>query len=728
MYAARQELQQVQGLVLTASIPSQRLTFSFSLIDGLKDSVTIITRSTLLWQTVLPTFTMAQTFNMWPLLDTAFMANALNVSQTCVTALRNATVGCDPTTFRMAGQIDLYFWENDNISTLCTSDCMTSATTWINSVYDNCDPTDAIYVDTKLVPVDTVAVRYTDGLGLACLTDQQINITSTILPDLPSNDTDTSTSVPESTSTAAPATTTTSAGDPSVNTNGTYEYNYSPSPNFCFNQSQSWVGIDIPDCNLDPDNSLCADATEGMRIANYYNDTFLCDPCYLSVFWWRINSPFLPDSDYSDYLVDQFQDIQDVCNVTVSDTLLRISPPGYALGATPNYTLPGSTPSGSSPASSACLGQTLSSGSGACDTLSTTYGVTTGDLQQITNSTTCTFSGSVCVPNKCALTQTGTNASWQVYERPMRNGKANGPQGLCDSLTQGQYVCTGPPGGTYNLPAPIGGDTTAAGQQRGGQGSGANPNGPLGATGPTVNSTSQAPTQEGINPNCTLFAYAAANDTCYDFTVAFSITLKDFTSWNPILGYPDGSNCTTKFWSGYDYCVQVNGSSSTTTTSTSSQTSSTKATTSLPYPTQSGITPSCNKYAEAVSGDYCYVFAQEHNITTDELYAWNQILGPNGANCSSQFQAGVDYCVRHYDADDEIDAGGCVIDIDEPDDNFKDSDKHDTDLHAGTHAERPGGQLCEDRGSEEWGLLLCIRAEQCHHYDSALHLEPNSGV
>lgn len=67
--------------------------------------------------------------------------------------------------------------------------------------------------------------------------------------------------------------------------------------------------------------------------------------------------------------------------------------------------------------------------------------------------------------------------------------------------------------------------------------------------------------------------------------------------------------------------------------------------TSLPYPTQSGITLLCNKYAEAVSGDYCYLFAQKHNITTDELYAWNQILGPDGADCSTQFQAGVDYCV-----------------------------------------------------------------------------------
>lgn len=89
--------------------------------------------------------------------------------------------------------------------------------------------------------------------------------------------------------------------------------------------------------------------------------------------------------------------------------------------------------------------------------------------------------------------------------------------------------------------------------------------------------------------------------------------------------------------------VQVNGSS-TSPTSTSTSSGST-ATTTLPYPTQTGIDPACDLYAEAMSGDYCYKFAQDHNITTDELYAWNHALGPNGANCSTQFQAGYDYCV-----------------------------------------------------------------------------------
>ena len=93
----------------------------------------------------------------------------------------------------MAGQVDMYLWDGDNITTLCSDDCeyqsrvlwmvrvtdilsgISSTTSWIQGVYDNCDPTDTIYVDTKLVPIDTVATRYTDGLGLACLNDQYVH-------------------------------------------------------------------------------------------------------------------------------------------------------------------------------------------------------------------------------------------------------------------------------------------------------------------------------------------------------------------------------------------------------------------------------------------------------------------------------------------------------------------------------------------------------------------------
>lgn len=137
--------------------------------------------------------------------------------------------------------------------------------------------------------------------------------------------------------------------------------------------------------------------------------------------------------------------------------------------------------------------------------------------------------------------------------------------------------------------------------------------------------------------------------------------MADFSTWNPALGYPDGQNCTTQFWLGsvcpeldtwyalilkqtsYDYCVEVNGGSSVSTSTSAPSTPS--STSSLPYPTQSGIIATCNKFKDAETGDYCTLFASNNGITAEQLYTWNPILGANGANCATLFQAGVDYCV-----------------------------------------------------------------------------------
>ena len=78
---------------------------------------------------------------------------------------------CDPDLFRMAGQVDMYYWSPENITSLCTDVCIHSSSDWIATVYAGCNPTDTIAVDKKLVPVESVAERYSDGIGLACLTD-----------------------------------------------------------------------------------------------------------------------------------------------------------------------------------------------------------------------------------------------------------------------------------------------------------------------------------------------------------------------------------------------------------------------------------------------------------------------------------------------------------------------------------------------------------------------------
>lgn len=44
------------------------------------------------------------------------------------------------------------------------------------------------------------------------------------------------------------------------------------------------------------------------------------------MFHQRMSSPYLPDSDYSDYLVAQFQDILDICKVSMPELVVRDLP------------------------------------------------------------------------------------------------------------------------------------------------------------------------------------------------------------------------------------------------------------------------------------------------------------------------------------------------------------------------------------------------------------------
>lgn len=44
------------------------------------------------------------------------------------------------------------------------------------------------------------------------------------------------------------------------------------------------------------------------------------------MFHQRMSSPYLPDSDYSDYLVAQYQDILDVCSAPMPELVVRALP------------------------------------------------------------------------------------------------------------------------------------------------------------------------------------------------------------------------------------------------------------------------------------------------------------------------------------------------------------------------------------------------------------------
>ncbi|KAL8865246.1 MAG: hypothetical protein Q9174_006990, partial [Haloplaca sp. 1 TL-2023] len=75
-------------------------------------------------------------------------------------------------------------------------------------------------------------------------------------------------------------------------------------------------------------------------------------------------------------------------------------------------------------------------------------------------------------------------------------------------------------------------------------------------------STPTGLTQVGIATDCNNFTYADPEDTCNEVVARFGLTLSRFTSWNTVLGSPDGKYCQTQFWAGYDYCVGVDRTAS----------------------------------------------------------------------------------------------------------------------------------------------------------------------
>lgn len=132
----------------------------------------------------------------------------------------------------------------------------------------------------------------------------------------------------------------------------------------------------------------------------------------------RLSSPYLPNVDHSDYLVAQYQDIQDVCTTTMPALTTR-DLPAYAAAPAPTVTPSANSITTNSTSPSKCLGQMIQpgtdaapSGSSYCDQLSVKYGVTTGDLQKAIGNSDCSVMSPICMPASCSLQQVPAGASW----------------------------------------------------------------------------------------------------------------------------------------------------------------------------------------------------------------------------------------------------------------------------------------------------------------------------
>ncbi|KAF6219690.1 hypothetical protein HO133_004159 [Letharia lupina] len=646
----------------------------------------------------------AAAFSLYPTVNPDSLAKSFGISVGCLDAL-NETVACDQTLFQMSNTVDSYLWTTENVTGLCTADCIQSSQKWWLDVQDRCDM-DTITAYGKLIPAESIAGRFFDGLNIACLRSGTIPTAPGVAGNGSSNSTG---SAPYSNSSAS-----FTGSGPYLNSSSKSNPN-SSALSWCLIESQGWVGSDIirPDCSTDPTDPSCSDPTDvapqNERIANLYGNDMLCSDCFLRMFYQRMSSPYLPDSDYSDYLVAQYQDILDVCRISMPELMVRALPyyedaPGLYDGvplSSDNSLMPPFTSNGSQFSN----GTNIPANGTWCNALSAKYSVATGDLQAAIGDPGCVFLvSSYCVPAACtlmkvpfgascfsdsiasSLSTAGLNTS-PVSTVQFRNWNPN-INGLCDNLNTGDYVCTSAPGGSYVPPPVSNTNSNASALQRGG-GDGSDTGAPSNPTAPFSNSTlptntvvspssgssgsgsaAPSPTQKGISASCAKYSQAKKGDYCSTFAQEHNIASAQFYALNSALG-DAGKSCDAAFWSGYYYCVGSSDASAaggnnptsvttalsaidaapvtTTTTSDSAPTPATGGDPATPSPTQSGIASPCAKYAQAHAGDTCSSFATANQITPADLYSRNGALGENGENCETKFWAGYFYCVGGTD-------------------------------------------------------------------------------
>lgn len=154
----------------------------------------------------------------------------------------------------------------------------------------------------------------------------------------------------------------------------------------------------------------------------------------------------------------------------------------------------------------------------------------------------------------------------------------------------------------------------------------------------TTNAGPPGPTHAGQPANCDAWHVVESGDSCGSVAAEYGISTDQFFQWNPAVS----TDCVNNFWLGQAYCVGVSAS----TTGMATATGTTTSVPSIPTPTQEGnAVRNCNKYAQAQSGDACGTFADRNDVSLQQLYVWNKLLGSNGEGCAGSLWAEYWYCV-----------------------------------------------------------------------------------
>ncbi|OJD29410.1 chitin-type 1 [Diplodia corticola] len=447
------------------------------------------------------------------------LSSSFGVDSQCMQAL-NATLSCDLlNTVQAAQGVDLEYWSQENVTTMCTADCSTSLEKWLSAVESDCSGQqvahNGLVLDPKYMPL-----RYIGGYQLACLQDT--------------------------------------------------------AENWCFFESQSWVGSDyirwdpaacyqedetnIPAECSDPDFSTADMTSDMMAVTNLYDKELYCSECFLLMWRKRLEDPFLVSSNHTDYLLEQFDLLQTNCSTTMA---LTTSAPTLVSNtiATASATTT-TTTSSTDQANATCTGQLVqpTDPSLPCEILTRNYNVSTGDARQVTGDYNCQFSNTtVCLPLPCELdtiyggvTCTDLAANYsdanQNVTIPMLLQWNPKLAGSCDNLGP-QALCKGCAGFHWmnGVQKPL----TKPGLRRADIHQLHRYSHPQAQDSTTLQAATPAlPTEPGAAAACGLYYSVKTGDTCQTIALRFGITLQDVKDLNDQLN----DDCTN-LWLDYAICV-----------------------------------------------------------------------------------------------------------------------------------------------------------------------------
>ncbi|KAK9418922.1 putative LysM domain-containing protein [Seiridium unicorne] len=541
----------------------------------------------------------AADFELYRFYDQDSLIAGLALSSSCLAAL-NATVHCDEDSINILGNgADIHYWTTDDLNTLCTSDCVSSLSSWTSNVENVCADETTVQAGV-IVQAKSLPLTFKYNAGLVCMRDS--------------------------------------------------------ASNWCFLESQTWQGSDYirydptmcfsngddnstiaPECT-DPDFDLNVVTDQMQAMTNIYKKDLYCNECFLELYRQRLQNPWLPITNFTDYLIDQFYDVQKSCSTTLPYTTSS-STLYIGTAAAPTASRSATTTAGASPtATGACLGQVVQpitnwlTCNDLCDMYDILsgkfrYGISTGDARVITQDYTCYFDQPLCIPLPCELDTVWDGASWVVApELQLGNACVKGKPKIKQrkqnfsrmNHTNSAPVRNSAPGGTFPKPNAT---ITAPG-----------------ATGsPTyyTATTPAHPTQSGTISKCGDFYLVVSGDDCSTVDQRFGINFSQLQALNPYLN----DDCQN-LWLNYDVCVA----------GVTPQTVSTDGT-CPPGVTCAGSAfgDCCSPYGHCGTGpDYC--------VNTNGTATQDGSCGPDhgGTTCTPQFGTccsiygycgnGTDYC------------------------------------------------------------------------------------